>query len=246
MRPGRGAQIGLVAGRGTGRAVLEQPASLGEPALCAFVEHEQYGCVLVEAWAGVHPKLEKRCGWAGHVGVLPVVAGSVIRLRVERLPGDRDPEVVWLFTTGALDGDLMNTYWMTYLRRFDLEHTFRFFKQHLGWTRPRLRDPRAADRWTWLVIAAYTQLRLARGLAGDLRRPWEKPTAPGRYPTPLRVRRGYRRLRPMLARPARAAKTTRPGPGRPKGSTSGPAPRYPVEKKQEKRDSTRPRKPTEP
>ncbi len=27
-----------------------------------------------------------------------------------------------------------------FLRRFDLEHTFRFFKQHLGWTAPRLRD----------------------------------------------------------------------------------------------------------
>ena len=29
-----------------------------------------------------------------------------------------------------------------YLRRFDLEHTFRLFKQTLGWTRPKLRDPR--------------------------------------------------------------------------------------------------------
>ncbi|GFE27477.1 hypothetical protein Sliba_79300 [Streptomyces nigrescens] len=28
-----------------------------------------------------------------------------------------------------------------------------------------------ADRWTWLVIAAYAQLRLARPLATDLRRP---------------------------------------------------------------------------
>lgn len=32
--------------------------------------------------------------------------------------------------------------------------------------------PEAADRWTWLVIAAHTQLRLARPLAVDLRRPW--------------------------------------------------------------------------
>ena len=43
-----------------------------------------------------------------------------------------------------------------------IEHTFRFFKQVLGWTRPRLRDPAAADRWTWLILAAYTQLWLAR------------------------------------------------------------------------------------
>ena len=47
-----------------------------------------------------------------------------------------------------------------FLRRFDLEHTFRFFKQTLGWTKPRIRTPAAADRWTWLVIGAHTQLRL--------------------------------------------------------------------------------------
>ena len=47
-----------------------------------------------------------------------------------------------------------------------------------GWTTPRLRDPAAADRWTWLVIAAYTQPRLARGLTDDLRRPWERPPIP--------------------------------------------------------------------
>lgn len=28
------------------------------------------------------------------------------------------------------------------------------FKQTLGWTRPRLRGPEAAGRWTWLIIAA--------------------------------------------------------------------------------------------
>src|SRR5256885_3027895 len=29
-------------------------------------------------------------------------------------------------------------------------------------------------RWTWLILAAYTQLHLARGLADDLRRPWQQ------------------------------------------------------------------------
>jgi len=52
-----------------------------------------------------------------------------------------------------------------------LEHTFRLFKRVLGWTAPKIRDPHAADRWTWLIIACYAQLRLARPLAADLRRP---------------------------------------------------------------------------
>jgi hypothetical protein len=29
--------------------------------------------------------------------------------------------------------------------------------------------------WTWLVIAAYAQLRLARNLAASLRLPWQRP-----------------------------------------------------------------------
>ena len=69
----------------------------------------------------------------------------------------------------------MDRWWQSYPRRFDLEHTFRLIKQTLGWNRPRIRTPQAADRWTWLIIVAYTQLRLARGLVEDLRRPWENP-----------------------------------------------------------------------
>ncbi|MFG1682941.1 hypothetical protein ACGFNP_22440 [Nonomuraea sp. NPDC049269] len=69
----------------------------------------------------------------------------------------------------------------------------RLLKQTLGWTKPRLRDPHAADTWTWLILTAHTQLRLARGLVSDLRRPWEKPAVPERL-TPARVRRGFRNL----------------------------------------------------
>ena len=107
--------------------------------------------------------------------------------------------------------------WQAYLRRFDLEHTFRLLKQTLGWTRPILRDPAAADRWTWLVIACHTQLRLARHLTADLRRPWEKPAPPGRL-TPARVRRGFRHIHRKLTQPAGAPKPSKAGPGRPPGS----------------------------
>lgn len=121
--------------------------------------------------------------------------------------------------------------WSCYLRRFDLEHTFRLFKQTLGWIRPRPRAPRVADRWTWLVIAAHTQLRLAAPLATDQRKPWGKVTRPGVALTPTRVRRGFRRLRPHLPCPARVPKPSRPGPGRPPGSKNRhPAIRYDVGK----------------
>ena len=111
-----------------------------------------------------------------------------------------------------------------------LEHTFRLFKQVLGWTTPKIRDPHAADRWTWLIITCHTQLRLARPLAGDLRLPWERPAPPGRL-TPARVRRGFRNIRATLPCPAGAPKPGKPGPGRPPGSANRrPAPRYDVGK----------------
>jgi hypothetical protein len=170
------------------------------------------------SWDRVHPRLTRRTCWNDHTGELPVIEGTLIRLQVERLPGDRNSKPVWLWTsiTGASAADV-DRWWQAYLRRFDLEHTFRLFKQTLGWTTPKLRNPEAADRWTWLVIAAHTQLRLARALVADLRRPWERPAAPNRL-TPARVRRGFRNIRPASPLPARAPKPSRPGPGRPPGS----------------------------
>src|SRR5262249_7153155 len=170
-------------------------------------------------WDRAHEQLQRRAGWASHEGQLPTVEGTLVRLVVDRLPGDRQPKPVWLWSSAVgLDAAGVDRLWRAYLRRFDIEHTFRLFKQTLGWTRPRVRDPQAADRWTWTVIAGYTQLRLGRDLTSDLRRPWERPIAePGRL-TPARVRRGFRHLRAKLPLPAGVPKPTRPGPGRPPGS----------------------------
>ena len=94
----------------------------------------------------------------------------------------------------------------------------------------RCRPPDQADRWTWLVVAAYTQLRLARELVDDQRLPWERPRDPTKL-TPARVRRGFRRLHPTLGTPASAPKSDRPGPGRPKNTRRPPRTRYPAVKK---------------
>jgi len=65
-----------------------------------------------------------------------------------------------------------------------LEHTFRMFKQALGWTAPKLRDPQAADRWTWLIITAHTQLRLARPSPPTCACPGNGPPARAAHPRP--------------------------------------------------------------
>lgn len=162
-------------------------------------------------------------------GTLPIVEGTVIRLDIDHLPSGATPKPVRLWWSGtdatAADADRL---WQAYLRRFDIEHTVRLFKQTLGWTSPKIRTPEAADRWTWLILAAYTQLRLARPLAADRRRPWERPTPPDRL-TPARVRRDFRHIRPKTACQAQAPKPSRPGPGRPPGrKNTRPTPRHDV------------------
>jgi hypothetical protein len=197
---------------------------------------DQYGTVTVQAWAGLHPKQQRHPGH-GSGGPRPIVRGTVIRVAVERVPArTRPPRVLWLWWAGpsSLDLDLA---WQAYVRRFDLEHTVRFAKQALGWTTPRPRHPEQADRWTWLVLSAYTQLRLARQAACDQRLPWERPRPQPRL-SPVRVRRGFPQLLCALGSPAATPKPAGRSPGRPRGSRSGPASRHPAIKK----PTTKPRK----
>jgi hypothetical protein len=91
--------------------------------------------------------LTRRSAWAEHEGPLPIIEGTVIRLRVDHLPSGGDPKPVWLWwsKTDASPADV-DRCWQAFLRRFDIEHTFRLFKQTLGWTVPQLRSPDSADR----------------------------------------------------------------------------------------------------
>ncbi|MER6312052.1 transposase, partial [Streptomyces sp. NPDC001657] len=209
--------------------VFGDPATWGEEQTVAVTDTRLYRTATAQTWDRLHPRLTRRAAWIDHDGPLPIIEGTVIRLAVERLPSSGVNKPVWLWWSGtdatAADADRC---WQSFLRRFDLEHTFRMLKQTLGWARPRLRSSAAADRWTWLVIAAHTQLLLARPLSGDLRRPWEKPAPPNKL-TPAPVRRGFRNLRARTGSPASAPKPSRPGSGRPPGSKNHrPAQRYEV------------------
>jgi hypothetical protein len=206
------------------------PGTWPDPDARLDTDDPTYGRVQVHAWHRLHPKQRT---YRDSGGALRIVEGTLIRLHVSRLPGrrDREPKIVWLWWHGPRESDLdLDRVWRCYLRRFDIEHTFRFAKQALGWTTPKLRTPEQADRWTWLIVAALTQLRLARPLVGDHRLPWQRPQPPDAL-TPGRVRRGFGHLLPRIGSPASAPKPTRPGPGRPKGSRSTPAQRHPAIKK---------------
>ncbi|NUR60754.1 MAG: transposase [Catenulispora sp.] len=210
-RPGRQPRHGP-------RMKLNEAATWPDADVAVRIDTVRYGTAAVAVYTRRHQRLAGDGAWAAHDGEYPIIPGTLLHIAVDRLPGDRSPKPLWLwFSEPEVDAEDLAGLFFAFCRRFDIEHTFRMIKQTLGWTRPRVRTARQSELWTWLIIAAYTQLRLARHLAQDLRRAWEKPTDPEQL-TPARVRRGFRQLRRNLPHPARPPKATRPGPGRPKGS----------------------------
>jgi len=210
---------------------LAKPDSWHEPDTATRTETTRYGGAEARAWDRMHQRLQKRGPWLDHEGEIPITHGTLVRLKVDHLPGEREAKPLWLWSSATgIDTTHLNRIWRTFLRRFDLEHTFRLLKGTLGWTAPHFRAPDTADLWTWLVIVAHTQLRVARPLAANLRRPWERPVPTAKL-TPARVRRGFRNIHAKVLTPARVPKPTRPGPGRPLGSKNRKlAPRHDVGK----------------
>ena len=108
------------------------PSTRPEPSAEHACEDSGYGSVGVRAWAELHPKVQNH-ERRGSREPLTIVVGTLILVEVERLPrgeSRRKPRVLWLWWHGpegtAPDLDLI---WRPYVRRIDLEHTFRFLKR---------------------------------------------------------------------------------------------------------------------
>ncbi len=208
--------------------VCADPTTWPEPTDQWSCDDPRYGHVCLRAWSGLHsvPQLHATRGTRGP---RPLVRGTLIRLEVARLPRPtKTPQPLWFWWTGPHPPDLAEV-WQAYVARFAIEHTFRFFKQTLKWTTPKLRAPAAADRWTWLLLLAYVQLRLARDQVADVRLPWQSPL-PSERRTPARVRRGFSQVLVHLGSPVTVPKPCGRSCGRPKGKRSPPAPRFPAVK----------------
>ncbi|GAA1069286.1 hypothetical protein GCM10009647_091470 [Streptomyces sanglieri] len=99
-----------------------KPETWPEPAIATVTDTTNYGKAETQAWDRVHPRLTHRSSWLDHDGELPLVEGTLIRLKVEHLSKDRDAPPVWLWCskTGATPDDV-DRFWQAFLRRFDLE-----------------------------------------------------------------------------------------------------------------------------
>jgi hypothetical protein len=208
---------------------FRDPATWWDPTY-EFITHDsQYGRVHAQAWPGLHAKPEQHATRGTHQP-RPVIPGMLIRITVGKLPKQTcAPKPLWLWWHGPIVPDLARI-WQAYRARFQLEHTFKFVRYHFNWTTPRVRHPEQADRWTHLILLAYTMLRLARPVIADQRLPWECPLKEGKL-TPYRVRRALSAILPQLPRVANPPQPCGLSPGRRKGVKSGPAPRYPAHKK---------------
>nr|WP_246605513.1 hypothetical protein [Sphaerospermopsis torques-reginae] len=70
---------------------------------------------------------------------------------------------MWLAFVGE-EMPPLNEVWKLYLRRFAVDHWYRFIKQRLHWTLPKLSTPQQCDRWSDLMPLITWELWLARDI----------------------------------------------------------------------------------
>ncbi len=151
---------------------------------------------------------------------------QVVRPQAEG--SERDPRMSWFVFIGQDPQEGIEQVALLYCLRFGQEHGYRFDKQALLWTEPRLRTPEQFDRWSQIVAIAHNLVVLARDVVEAELRPWENKQ---RVPTPQQVRRGLAKFLPQLGTPARPPKPRGKSKGRSYGTQVRKAQRFPVVRK---------------
>ena len=97
---------------------------------------------------------------------------------------------------------------------------------------PQVGSVERQDRWTWLVVLGYWQLLLARDLARDCPRPWERRAPDARLPL-ARVQRDYGRILAQFGLAMPPPKRRGKAPGRVVGTVLEPKRRQPLLKRRQ-------------
>lgn len=188
------------------------------------VNHPKLGRVKVRLWSNLHFR--------------KTATRPMSLIRVERLDEQGNLRVskpLWLAWVGEQMPTLEKV-WQLYLRRFTVEHWYRFLKQRLHWTLPKLSTPKQCvrvacpkdTRWSDLMPLMTWELWLARDIVADNPLPWQKSLE---KMTPGRVAQAMGSIFAVIATPARSPKPRGKSPGWKTGQTRQRRIRYPIVKK---------------
>ena len=158
-------------------------------------------------------------------------------LRVERLDAQGNLRVLkplWLAWVGE-EMPSLEEVWRLYLRRFTIDHWYRFLKQRLHWTVPKLSTPKQCERWSDLMPLMTWEFWLARDIVADNPLPWQKSL--GKL-TPGRVAQAMGGVLAAIGTPTTSPKPRGKSPGWEPGKPRSRKNRYPTVKKR----SNKPRK----
>ena len=189
-------------------------------------EHPRLGQVKVQQWKNFH---------------FYRAAGQLVSLilveRIKLMSNGQPFPPLWLAWVGERKLPLA-TVWLQYLRRFGVDHWYRFAKQRLHWTLPNLRTPEQCERWSDLMPLMSWQLWLAKDLVVENRLPWQSATL---NLTPGRVAQSMLALLVEIGTPAQPPKPRGKSPGWTEGNTRTKPPRYPTVKKRASRPKKSPK-----
>ena len=148
---------------------------------------------------------------------------------VERLDetGKRTHRPLWLIATGDALPPL-EALWSLYLRRFCVDHWYRFIKQRLHWCLPHLGTAEQTAVWSDLMPLMSWQLWMARNESQANPLPWQKPL---KHKTPGRVADAFAPILANVGTPAEAPQPRGKSPGWPTGKIRTPRKRFPTVKK---------------
>jgi len=166
----------------------------------------------------------------------PSVPMSLILVdRVKNNKKDSLTRPFWLVFIGKQKIDLLplELLWKKYLRRFAVDHWYRFIKQRLHSTLPALSTPHQGERWSDLMPLITWQLWLAKDIVEDNYLPWQKPQ---KNLSPGRVAQSMFGLLVEIGTPAKFPKPRGKSPGWEKGQVRTKRIRYPVVKKRKSSD----------
>lgn len=193
-----------------------KPETWGEPDVARHGTDHRGKPIQVQAWQHLHFRQAREV----HLSVYRVVREGAKGTK-------RDPRESWFLWLGAepLPLDEVVT---CYQRRFSHEHTYRFLKQDLLWTKVHVRTAQQFERWSVVVATTMNQLVLARSFGQACYRPWERRR---HLVTPRQVRRVMPAILLQLGTPARVPKPRGKSPGWREGTPRTQPARFAVIKK---------------